>query len=532
MGWLIIGLLGLGGAIAAGVAGSRKGAPAAVSAAMQDMMARYTVAGPKGERVFKPDVANAILRTLAGQVYHYLGAGSDPSRVRVSSDSAGVPPNPDISALGWARLQNRAMTIMAPVYMAEASPADRFLRAITPGNENWDGGTLYAVLAYGGAIATGNVPGSPPAPGTLPPPLVQPTPLGNATQQIPADLQALYQTLLQSGTDPNEMLFVASELDQVGMHDAAEQLRKRAADLRAIPAVTPGPTPFVGPGGAPFPGVPFPGGLPTPGPVPGPLPFPSLPGGLTIPGFPGGLPVPTPTPTPTPAATMSTVQKAAVNMNVALQSRGYKQADQGIYRSFQSAAGLGPDGFPGLGTMGKLAQVIATIPGVAMTTVRRYPWHTMPGITGYDGVNAPTWQEWTGQAPPMPAPVIPVPVPAPVAPVVPLPIPGMPAVVPAALDPTTATAIAMNQALSMHGYNIADQPLYKAFQASQGMTPDGFPGLGTMGKLQQVLAGAGVPFAGVPLYPWHSRPGMSGYDGVNAPTWAQWTAPVVPGVAA
>jgi hypothetical protein len=48
-----------------------------------------------------------------------------------------------------------------------------------------------------------------------------------------------------------------------------------------------------------------------------------------------------------------------------------------------------------------------------------------------------------------------------------------------------------------------------------------------MGHLKSVLDSMGAPMPNVPIYPWHSKPGTSGYDGVNAPTWAQWTAPPV-----
>jgi peptidoglycan hydrolase-like protein with peptidoglycan-binding domain len=92
----------------------------------------------------------------------------------------------------------------------------------------------------------------------------------------------------------------------------------------------------------------------------------------------------------------------------------------------------------------------------------------------------------------------------------------------------------MNAALGAHGYKQADQPLYKAFQAAARLTADGYPGTGTMTALASVLQGMGVPMAPVRVYPWHSKPGMTGYDGVNAPTVAEWTGaappPVVPPV--
>jgi hypothetical protein len=92
------------------------------------------------------------------------------------------------------------------------------------------------------------------------------------------------------------------------------------------------------------------------------------------------------------------------------------------------------------------------------------------------------------------------------------------------LTPVQAAAVSMNNALAGHGYKLVDQPLYKAFQSAAGLVNDGFPGTHTMGVLQSVLAAIPQPFANVPVYPWHAAPGTSGYDGVNAPTWAQWTS--------
>lgn len=91
-----------------------------------------------------------------------------------------------------------------------------------------------------------------------------------------------------------------------------------------------------------------------------------------------------------------------------------------------------------------------------------------------------------------------------------------------------AAAIAMNSAIHEHGYNIVDQPLYKAFQTAAGLTADGFPGTNTMTQLKTVLATAGIVITSIQVYPWLSKPGTTGYDGVNAPTYASWTAVVHP----
>ena len=82
-----------------------------------------------------------------------------------------------------------------------------------------------------------------------------------------------------------------------------------------------------------------------------------------------------------------------------------------------------------------------------------------------------------------------------------------------------ATATAMNSALAAHGYKQADQGLYMAFQRAMGITADGYPGTGTMGKLAVVLSSQGIPMAQVPIYPWHA----GAWDGKNAPTAASWS---------
>jgi hypothetical protein len=103
---------------------------------------------------------------------------------------------------------------------------------------------------------------------------------------------------------------------------------------------------------------------------------------------------------PEPTVVNTPQEHAAVLMNQALTAHGYKQADQGLYRSFQSLMSLSPvDGFPGTGTMHALAEVLASMaPPVPLAPVKIYPWRSMPGTSGYDGINAPTWAEWTGGA--------------------------------------------------------------------------------------------------------------------------------------
>jgi hypothetical protein len=103
----------------------------------------------------------------------------------------------------------------------------------------------------------------------------------------------------------------------------------------------------------------------------------------------------------TPVA-YATLQDAAVAMNDALKAHGYRRLDQPIYAGFQVKAGdLTVDAFPGTNTINRLKGVLSTL-GVAFASVPVYPWHatTPGGLTGtnaYDGTNAPTWAQWTGQ---------------------------------------------------------------------------------------------------------------------------------------
>jgi hypothetical protein len=96
----------------------------------------------------------------------------------------------------------------------------------------------------------------------------------------------------------------------------------------------------------------------------------------------------------------------AVAMNNSLADHGYKQADQYLYKAFQTDVGLTPDGFPGAKTMQELKDVLFAM-GVEMANVPVYPWLSSGG---YDGTNAPLWGDW---APGQPAPGGATPPPAP-----------------------------------------------------------------------------------------------------------------------
>lgn len=111
------------------------------------------------------------------------------------------------------------------------------------------------------------------------------------------------------------------------------------------------------------------------------------------PPIPNGPPQPSvPVQPAIPPAPLVTQQTAGVAMNAALSAQGYKKADMPIYMAFQRTAGLKMDGYPGTNTMGKLSTVLLSA-GVPMAPVRVYPWFA---TGGYDGINAPTVQEWIG----------------------------------------------------------------------------------------------------------------------------------------
>lgn len=104
-------------------------------------------------------------------------------------------------------------------------------------------------------------------------------------------------------------------------------------------------------------------------------------------------------------------------------------------------------------------------------------------------------------------------------------------VTPAKYASVGEAAVAMNNALKAHGYRRLDQPIYAGFQLEAGgLVVDAFPGTHTMDALRSALAALSppVPLANVPIYPWLATTasgltGQAAYDGVNAPTWAQWT---------
>jgi len=237
---LIVPVLAGGAALAGLIAYfASKTPPVLPAAASEDLAGKVANRGPKGEYVFKPELAEALVRSLASQRYGYPDETTR-SLVEIKPEATGAPLSPDVSALGWARSLNSSMTILAPLYLAVASPAKRFLRAVPAGQEtDFAGGpgtVMYAVLLYAGALDSNLAPpGKPPSGGAVTP-LTQILP-GTPEQQkaaaeLPQELQMIALDALSNSRDPDALDKLADEIEKDGFVDFAKQLRKRSAELR------------------------------------------------------------------------------------------------------------------------------------------------------------------------------------------------------------------------------------------------------------------------------------------------------------
>jgi hypothetical protein len=319
---------------------------------------------------------------------------------------------------------------------------------------------------------------------------------------LPPALEAQALGAIKLGTAA-ELRTFAAQLDGMGYHLTAAALRQRAGEIEALPTgPAPGKVPpagdigpAVGPSATPM-IVPAPSGPPPPLAVPSVTP----PGAGT---GPQGL---------DPGMDPQTAQAVIA----ALTSETDPAKLQGFAASLQFK-------FP-------IAAGLLWAKATALTA-QQAPPGPGPSVSPGPSPGAPPASVVVPAAPPPPpTPILPAPAP--------LPAPA------GVLSPVQQTAMAMNMALDAHGYSQQDQALYRNFQAAAGLKADGFPGTGTMTTLQRVLSGMGASLAPVKIYPWRSMPGTSGYDGVNAPTWVEWTghipmpvaqapgpAPVAPAVA-
>lgn len=232
--------LGLGGGLALWLK-NRTGAPKHLEKLADDM----TDKGPGGELVFKPGVAQTLTSQLAGMIYTM--EGDDRSMVRIDPEARGAAPAPDLSATQWARIQNRTLSILAPLILATTLPEGtiRHLRAVAPGHEAAFAKDGYAVLYYAGSLDKGQPPpGYPPSRVGAPAPQILPTAQSVAIDQMHPALVKHYTNVLRTGKDAGSIRAAAGEFKAAGLHAAGHVLWNKAASLDAqdAPASTPSPS--------------------------------------------------------------------------------------------------------------------------------------------------------------------------------------------------------------------------------------------------------------------------------------------------
>jgi peptidoglycan hydrolase-like protein with peptidoglycan-binding domain len=212
--------------------------PKVDEASIQEMGQTFTVPGPRGEWAFKPEYAQTILQSLAAMIYSY--PSDDHSLVKVEPEPNGAPVTPDLSATQWAHLQNRTLSILAPVYMGAPTGAEKFLRAVAPGQEaSFAGsGSGYAVLLYAGTLDRNlPPPGMPPAQSVASAPLA-PTPVSTAINELPKKLVHGYNKILREGRHAPSLRQTAIDLRNAGLRNASALLHKKAVDLELQAALT------------------------------------------------------------------------------------------------------------------------------------------------------------------------------------------------------------------------------------------------------------------------------------------------------
>lgn len=271
----IIPIVLLGGGLAAlGYAALAKRPTVLQGAVAQELLSRLANKGPKGEFVFKPDVATSVLRSLASKQYVFADP-NDRSVVRVLPNQTGAPLSASSAATSWVSAMNSQFSILAPLTIATTADQQAFLRAVPAGQEDEFTGaeTGYAVLLYVGTIDRNLAPpGQPPGGGTITPippggpggltippggiPGLIPLPAPGGPPTSPEDADAKMRALIKkqledlclNGQNPDQLDAVAAEVEKFGFFAEAECLRKKAAALRAKPpapaVITPaGPVP-------------------------------------------------------------------------------------------------------------------------------------------------------------------------------------------------------------------------------------------------------------------------------------------------
>jgi hypothetical protein len=173
---------GLGGLILWALSG-KKPAGAPGSDEVTALADTVSTSMPHGERAFLPEAARNLLVSLASATAS-ISDPTNPFMVEYAPIPSGQAVTPDKSAFGWVSSENKARSILAPIYAVTtaASKQRKFLRSVAPGTESDLAGPngIYAVLVYAGALqAKQTPPGIPPGQSNsapVPAPNAPPTP--------------------------------------------------------------------------------------------------------------------------------------------------------------------------------------------------------------------------------------------------------------------------------------------------------------------------------------------------------------------
>lgn len=197
--------------------------------------------GPRGENVFKPELAESMVRMLASMIYSFPDP-NDRRFVKIEAEPSGAPVPKSMSAYGWAESLNTTQSILGHLALATATGSEKFLRAVDPGSEpSYAGGAnaAYAVLLYVGTLEKGLAPPGVPPSGSAAPPVPMDDMSRVRSEISDPSVAAAVTDLLQNGKNPDEMLRVAGELERDGITFSAGLLRERAGQLRAAQGQAP-----------------------------------------------------------------------------------------------------------------------------------------------------------------------------------------------------------------------------------------------------------------------------------------------------
>lgn len=230
---LAVSALGLGG-----VAFATYKAFSGPSGAELDAMAKdVSVVMPRGERAFKPELAQGVIASLASRFYDWPEYAADHRVVALKPNLLGSPISKPLSALGWLESLNSTQSILALLTVCDTdATGPQFLRAVAPGTESdyAGAGKPYAVLAYVGTLDKSlAAPGMPPT-DVSPSAPVMTTDLERAHQELSSanDLLLAYDDLIQNGSSATGDDQMAAQLLASGFVVAPQLLHLRANDLR------------------------------------------------------------------------------------------------------------------------------------------------------------------------------------------------------------------------------------------------------------------------------------------------------------